>query len=112
MTLLPVINKIDLPAADVERVREEIDADLGLDPFAAIPVSAKTGVGIDDVLEGIVEHLPCPKGDPEAPLKALVFDAHFDTYRGVILQVRVMEGTLKTARTDPLHARRSRLQGR
>src|SRR5688572_23963527 len=73
LELLPVINKIDLPAADVDRVREEIDADLGLDPFAAIPVSAKTGVGIDDVLAGIVEKLPAPKGDPEAPLKALVF---------------------------------------
>ena len=95
LKLLPVINKIDLPAADVERVREEIDADLGLDPFAAIPVSAKTGVGIDQVLEGIVNYLPCPKGQPDAPLKALVFDAHFDTYRGVILQVRVLEGTLK-----------------
>ena len=95
LTLLPVINKIDLPAADVERVREEIDADLGLDPFEAIPVSAKTGEGIQDVLTGIVEKLPGPKGDPKAPLKALVFDAQFDRYRGVILQCRVMEGTLK-----------------
>lgn len=101
LTLLPVINKIDLPAADVERVREEIDADLGLDPFAAIPVSAKTGVGIENVLAGIVEHLPPPQGDPEGPLKALVFDAHFDKYRGVILQCRVMEGTLKTG--DTIH---------
>ena len=95
LQLLPVINKIDLPAADVDRVREEIDEDLGLDPFEAIPVSAKTGVGIDDVLTGIVEKLPAPKGDPQAPLKALVFDAHFDKYRGVILQCRVMEGTLR-----------------
>ena len=95
LDLLPVINKIDLPAADVERVREEIDSDLGLDPFAAIPVSAKTGEGIGAVLEGIVEHLPAPKGDPRASLKALVFDAYFDKYRGVILQVRVVEGTLK-----------------
>ena len=95
LELLPVINKIDLPAANVEKVREEIDADLGLDPFAAIPVSAKTGVGIEDVLAGIVEHLPAPKGDASAPLKALVFDAYFDRFRGVILQVRVMEGTLK-----------------
>ncbi|QDV84254.1 translation elongation factor 4 [Stieleria sp.] len=99
LELLPVINKIDLPAADVDRVREEIDADLGLDPFAAIPVSAKTGQGIDDVLAGIVEHLPPPKGDPDAPLKALVFDAHFDKYRGVILQCRVMDGTLKSGQT-------------
>ena len=101
LELLPVINKIDLPAADVDRVREEIDAELGLDPFEAVPVSAKTGVGIEDVLAGIVEKLPSPKGDPDAPLKALVFDAHFDTYRGVILQCRVMEGTLKTR--DTMH---------
>ena len=96
LELLPVINKIDLPAADVDRAREEIDADLGLDPFEAIPVSAKTGEGIEDVLAGIVENLPCPTGDPDAPLKALVFDAHFDSYRGVILQCRVMDGTLAT----------------
>jgi len=101
LELLPVINKIDLPAADVDRVREEIEADLGLDPFEAIPVSAKTGVGIEDVLAGIVEHLPAPGGDPDAPLKALVFDAHFDPYRGVILQCRVMDGTLKTR--DTIH---------
>jgi GTP-binding protein LepA len=101
LELLPVINKIDLPAADVDRAREEIDADLGLDPFGAIPVSAKTGLGIEDVLEGIVEKLPSPTGDPTAPLKALVFDAHFDKYRGVILQCRVMEGTLKTR--DTIH---------
>ncbi|QDV41690.1 Elongation factor 4 [Stieleria neptunia] len=99
LELLPVINKIDLPAADVDRVREEIDADLGLDPFAAIPVSAKTGQGIEDVLAGIVEHLPPPQGDPDAALKALVFDAHFDKYRGVILQARVMDGTLKSGQT-------------
>ena len=97
--LLPVINKIDLPAADVDRAREEIDADLGLDPFEAIPVSAKTGEGIEDVLAGIVENLPCPTGDSDAPLKALVFDAHFDSYRGVILQCRIMDGTLSTRDT-------------
>lgn len=101
LELLPVINKIDLQSADVERVREEIDEDLGLDPFEAIPVSAKTGVGIDKVLEGIVQKLPCPKGDPDAPLKALVFDAHYNRYRGVILQCRIMEGTLRTG--DAIH---------
>jgi GTP-binding protein LepA len=101
LELLPVINKIDLPAADVDRVREEIDKDLGLDPFAAIPVSAKTGVGIQDVLAGIVEKLPCPKGDPTAPLKALVFDAQYDRYRGVILQCRIMDGTVKPG--DGIH---------
>ncbi|TWT74166.1 translation elongation factor 4 [Allorhodopirellula solitaria] len=101
LELLPVINKIDLPAANVERVREEIDADLGLDPFVAIPVSAKTGEGIEDVLEGIVAHLPPPEGDPSAPLKALIFDAFFDKYRGVILQCRVLDGTLKPK--DTIH---------
>ncbi|HLA84635.1 MAG TPA: translation elongation factor 4 [Thermoguttaceae bacterium] len=95
LTILPVINKIDLPAADIDRAREEIDADLGLDPFEAIPVSAKTGQGIDAVLAGIAEKLPGPKGDPDAPLKILVFDAQFDRYRGVILQCRVMDGTVK-----------------
>jgi GTP-binding protein LepA len=101
LRLLPVINKIDLPAADVERVREEIDAELGLDPFEAIPVSAKTGQGVEDVLAGIVEKLPPPTGDPDAPLKVLIFDAHFDQYRGVILQCRVFEGTLKPG--DAIH---------
>ncbi|QDT49912.1 translation elongation factor 4 [Symmachiella dynata] len=95
LTLLPVINKIDLPSADVDRAREAIDAELGLDPFEAIPISAKNGLGIEDVMIGIVEKLPPPQGDPEAPLKALVFDAQFDKFRGVILQVRVLEGTLK-----------------
>ncbi|MGB6044294.1 MAG: translation elongation factor 4 [Pirellulales bacterium] len=101
LALLPVINKIDLPSADVDRVCEEIDADLGLDPFEAIPVSAKTGAGIEDVLAGIVAKLPSPRGDPAAPFKALVFDAHFDKFRGVILQCRVMDGTLKTR--DAIH---------
>ncbi len=101
LELLPIINKIDLPAADVERCREEIDSDLGLDPFAAIPISAKTGEGIEKVLAGIVEYLPPPKGDPGAPLKALVFDAFFDKYRGVILQIRVMDGTLRPR--DTIH---------
>ena len=101
LTLLPVINKIDLPSADIERTQEAIDAELGLDPFEAIPISAKNSIGIEDVLVGIVEKLPAPQGDPDAPLKALVFDAHFDTYRGVILQCRVMDGTLKPR--DTIH---------
>ena len=101
LTLLPVINKIDLPSADVQRAQEAIDAELGLDPFEAIPISAKNGIGIENVLAGIAEKLPAPQGDPEAPLKALVFDAHFDPYRGVILQCRVMEGTLKAR--DAIH---------
>jgi GTP-binding protein LepA len=101
LTLLPVINKIDLPAADVERVQEEIDADLGLDPFEAIAISAKDGVNIEAVLEGIVTKLPPPVGDPAAPLKALIFDAYYDRYRGVILMCRVVDGTFKAG--DKVH---------
>jgi GTP-binding protein LepA len=95
LEIVPVINKIDLPSADVERVREEIDSDLGLDPFGAVLCSAKQGTGIDDVLEAIVHRLPAPGGDPEAPLQALIFDAQYDVYRGAVLLVRVKEGTLR-----------------
>jgi len=95
LEILPVVNKIDLPSADVDRVLEEIDADLGLDPFEAVQVSAKTGQGIDDLLEAIVAKLPEPKGDPEAPLRALIFDAQYDPYRGVVLLCRVESGTLR-----------------
>ena len=101
LELLPVINKIDLPAADIERAQEAIDGELGLDPFEAIPVSAKTGLHIEKILEGVVKKLPPPSGDPNAPLKALVFDAFFDKYRGVILQIRVLDGTIKTK--DEIH---------
>ena len=101
LELLPIINKIDLPSADIERAQEAIDAELGLEPFEAISISAKNGTNIDEVLVGIVEKLPAPKGNPDAPLKALVFDAHFDKFRGVILQCRVMEGTLKPR--DSIH---------
>jgi GTP-binding protein LepA len=94
LEIVPAINKIDLPSADVERVQEEIDRDLGLDPFGAVLCSAKTGEGIDDVLEAIVGRLPAPVGDPAAPLQALVFDAEYDVYRGVVLLVRVRQGTL------------------
>jgi GTP-binding protein LepA len=94
LILLPVINKIDLPAADIDRIREEIDSDLGLDPFEAIPVSAKLGTGIDELLEAIVNKLPPPSGDPEAPLKALIFDAQYDSYRGVVALVRVRDGRI------------------
>ena len=99
LELVPVINKIDLPAADVERVREEIDEDLGLDPFEALPVSAKKGDGVPDVLEAIVKRLPAPTGDAEAPLKALVFDAYYDRYRGAILAIRVVDGRLRPGDT-------------
>jgi GTP-binding protein LepA len=95
LEVVPVINKIDLPSADVERVREEIDSDLGLDPFEAVLCSAKLGTGIDDVLEAIVHKLPAPAGDPEAPLRALIFDAQYDVYRGAVLLCRIKEGTLR-----------------
>ena len=96
LEMLPVINKIDLPSADVDRVREEIDADLGLDPFEAVLCSAKQGIGIEDLLESLVKTLPAPEGDTEAPLQVLIFDAQYDPYRGVVLLCRIKEGTLKT----------------
>jgi GTP-binding protein LepA len=95
LAVVPVINKIDLPSADVDRIREEIDSDLGLDPFEAVLCSAKLGTGIEDVLETIVGRLPPPQGDPEAPLQALVFDAQYDAFRGVVLLCRVKEGAIR-----------------
>ena len=99
LELLPVINKIDLPAADPDRAREEIDADLGLDPFEAVLVSAKLGQGIDELLEAIVAKLPPPTGDANQPLQALIFDAQYDAYRGVVVVCKVEEGTLKPGQT-------------
>ncbi len=95
LEIIPVINKIDLPSADILRTQEAIEKAVGLDATDAIPVSAKTGQGVDDVLEAIVHRLPPPKGDPEAPLQALIFDSWFDAYRGVIVLVRVMQGTMR-----------------
>lgn len=95
LEILPVINKIDLPSADIERVNEEIDADLGLDPFEAAHCSAKTGEGIDELLEAIIHKLPAPTGDRDGALQALIFDAQYDPYRGVILFCRIAEGTLR-----------------
>ncbi len=95
LEIIPVINKIDLPSSDILRTQEAIEQAVGLDATDAIPVSAKTGVGVDDVLEAIVHRLPPPTGNPEAALQALVFDSWFDAYRGVIVLVRVMEGTLR-----------------
>ena len=93
--IVPVLNKIDLPAAEPERVREQIEDVIGIDASEAILCSAKTGVGISDLLEAIVTRLPAPKGDREAPLKALLVDAWYDAYLGVIVLVRVIDGTLK-----------------
>ena len=95
LEIIPVINKIDLPSADILRTQEAIEKAVGLDATDAIPVSAKTGQGVDDVLEAIVHRLPPPTGDPDAPLQALVFDSWFDAYRGVIVLVRVMQGTMR-----------------
>jgi GTP-binding protein LepA len=94
LEVIPVINKIDLPSADIERVREEIDEDLGLDPFEAVLCSAKVGTGVEDVLEAIVTRIPPPLGDVAAPTSALIFDAEYDAYRGVILLVRVKDGAV------------------
>jgi GTP-binding protein LepA len=96
LEILPAINKIDLPAADPERVREQIDADLGLDPFEAVLTSAKNGTGVPELLESIVEKLPAPEGDADAPLQALIFDAEYDPYRGAVMLVRVVNGTLES----------------
>jgi GTP-binding protein LepA len=95
LEIIPVINKIDLPSADVLRTQEAIEQAVGLDATDAIPVSAKTGQGVPEVLEAIVRRLPPPKGDPGAPLQALIFDSWFDAYRGVIVLVRVMQGTMR-----------------
>ena len=96
LEILPVINKIDLPAADPERVRTEIEDVIGLDASEAVLASAKAGIGIEEILEQIVEKVPAPQGDVEAPLQALIFDSVYDAYRGVILQVRVVNGMVKT----------------
>ena len=95
LEILPVINKIDLPAADPERVRTEIEDVIGIDASEAVLASAKAGIGIEEILEQIVEYVPAPTGDIEAPLKALIFDSVYDSYRGVVLNVRIMEGMVK-----------------
>ena len=95
LEIIPIINKIDLPSADPDRVRKEIEDLIGLDASEAILVSAKTGVGIDDVLEAIVKHVPEPADAPDKPLRALIFDSHFDPYKGAIANIRIMEGSVK-----------------
>ena len=95
LDVIPVINKIDLPSAEPERVMEEIEDVIGLEAHDAPLISAKNGIGIDDVLEQIVKKIPAPGGDPEAPLQALIFDSLYDSYKGVIIFCRVMEGTVK-----------------
>jgi GTP-binding protein LepA len=96
LEIVPVINKIDLPSAEPERVREQIEHVIGIAAHDALLISAKTGLGMEDLLEAIVKRIPPPKGDPDAPLRALVFDSWFDSYRGVVMLVRVFDGAIRT----------------
>ncbi|HJV31375.1 MAG TPA: translation elongation factor 4 [Bacillales bacterium] len=95
LEILPVINKIDLPSAEPERVRNEIEEVIGLDASGAVLASAKAGIGIEEILEQVVETIPAPSGDPDAPLKALIFDSLYDAYRGVVAYIRVVDGSVK-----------------
>jgi GTP-binding protein LepA len=95
LEIIPVINKIDLPSADIERVKNQIEEDLGLDPESAILASAKEGRGIEEIMEAVVNTLPPPTGDPEAPLQALIFDSHYDPFRGTVVHFRVKHGTIR-----------------
>ena len=95
LDVFPVINKIDLPSADPDRVAAEIEDVIGLEAHDAPKISAKTGLNVEEVLEAIVHKIPAPKGDPKAPLQALIFDSVYDSYKGVIIFCRVMEGTVK-----------------
>src|SRR5215813_12974347 len=96
LEVLPVINKIDLPSADPDRVSKEVEEIIGIDATDAVRVSAKTGEGVPDLLEALIKRIPAPKGDPEAPLQALIIDSWFDNYVGVVSLVRVVNGSLKT----------------
>jgi GTP-binding protein LepA len=95
LEIIPVINKIDLPSAEPDRIREQIESVIGLDASEAVLASAKQGIGIDEILEAVVQKVPAPKGSPDAPLRALIFDSWFDPYRGVIILARVMEGRMR-----------------
>jgi GTP-binding protein LepA len=99
LELVPVLNKVDLPAAEPERVREQIEQVIGIDASQSLTISAKTGLGVDEVLEALVRHVPPPRGDSEGPLRALVFDASYDSYKGVRCLVRVVDGCLRVGQT-------------
>jgi len=102
LEIVPVINKIDLPSAEPDKVKEEIEETIGIDAESSILMSAKTGVGVDELLERIVSDVPAPEGDLDKPLKALIFDSVYDSYRGVVLDVRVREGVVKVGDTIQL----------
>jgi GTP-binding protein LepA len=95
LEIIPVINKIDLPSADIPRVKKQIEEDLGLDAEDAILTSAKDGIGIDETMAAAVDRLPPPEGDPAAPLQALIFDSHYDPFRGTIVHFRVFQGSVR-----------------
>jgi GTP-binding protein LepA len=99
LEIIPVINKIDLPSADIERVKTQIEDDLGLDADMALEISAKEGIGIEEIFEAAVEYLPEPVGDASKPLQALIFDSHYDAYRGTVVYFRIFQGTLKAGET-------------
>jgi GTP-binding protein LepA len=110
LEIIPLINKIDLQSADIERTKEMIESAVGLDAHNALPISAKTGLGVADVLEEIVKRIPPPKGEPENQLQALIFDSWFDPYRGVIVLTRIMQGTMKIGQKIRLWANGKVLQ--
>jgi GTP-binding protein LepA len=95
LEIIPVINKIDLPSANIEEVKREIEEVVGLDSSGAIPASAKAGIGTKDILEAVVKHVPAPSGSPDSPLRALLFDSWYDTYQGVVILVRVVDGSVR-----------------
>jgi len=95
LEILPVINKIDMPSADIENTKDQLDRVLGLDPDIAVLTSAKEGIGIDELLEKVIEIIPAPKGDPDAPLKALIFDSFYDQYLGAVIKVRIIDGSVR-----------------
>jgi GTP-binding protein LepA len=107
LEIIPVINKIDLPSADVDRVKKQIDESLGLDPQTALQVSAKRGIGIDQVFEAIVGKLPPPSGDINQPLQALIFDSHYDPYRGTVVHLRIFHGQIKPGDTITFKSNRA-----
>ncbi len=104
LEMIPVINKIDLPSANIEEVKRQIEEVVGLDSSGAIPASAKAGIGTKDILEAVVQHIPAPSGRSDAPLRALLFDSWYDTYQGVVILVRVVDGTLRPKQKIKLYS--------